>query len=199
MSIKIDWNLPEIRNGLGGKIDKFIGPGATTAEKNLQLYIPFGVALAVGLLAVLQDWGWSLGQTIVAVLITVDMCGGIITNATSTAKRWYFREGEGFKQHISFVSLHFIQLALISYFFLDFDIPWLLLTGGYMMLACTIILKTPLYLQRPVSFSLYALSILLSLYVFKAPEYLEWFLPFFYLKLLISHCLREEPYRSEVE
>ncbi len=33
----------------------------------------------------------------------------------------------------------------------------------------------------------------------KIPEYLEWFLPLFYLKLLLSHCLIEEPYRPEIE
>lgn len=197
--MNINWNIPEIRSGLGGQIDKIIGPGATKSEKNIQLYILFGVAAILGLLAIMQNWGWSLGQIIVALLITVDMTGGVITNATSTAKRWYFREGQGFKEHISFISIHFMQLALISYFFLDFDILWIVLTGGYMMLACTIILKAPLYLQRPISFSLYGLSLILSLYVFKAPEYLEWFLPLFYLKLLISHCLREEPYRPEAE
>jgi len=37
----------------------------------------------------------------------------------------------------------------------------------------------------------------LTINCFAAPQGLEWFLPLFYLKLLISHVLREEPYRPE--
>ena len=197
--IKIVWELPECRKGLAGSIDKFIGPGATRAEKNLQFYIPLGAAFILVLISYIKSWGWSVTQTAIAALITVDMVGGIITNATSSAKRWYFRDGQGFKEHISFISLHFFQLVLISYFFLDFDLLWIVFTGSYMLFACAVVLKTQLYLQRPVSFLLYSISITLSLYIFKIPEHLEWFLPFFYLKLLISHCLREEPYRPTLD
>ncbi len=36
--MKIDWSVPQARAGFWGGIDKLIGPGATKAEKNLQLY-----------------------------------------------------------------------------------------------------------------------------------------------------------------
>ncbi len=121
--------------------------------------------------------------------------GGIITNATSSPKRWYHRKGMGFKQHMSFISPHFVQLILFSWAFLDFDRLWILLTGGYMALACTVVLKTPLYLQRPIALTAYSTGLVLSLYVFDSASGLEWFLPLFYLKLLVSHILREEPYR----
>ncbi len=67
------------------------------------------------------------------------------------------------------------------------------------MLACALVLKTALYLQRPVALILYTLSLIISLYVVESPVGLEWFLPVFYLKLLVSHILREEPYRPEIE
>ncbi|KJZ14874.1 membrane protein [Marinomonas sp. S3726] len=197
--MKIDWQVPAARAGYKGKLDKLIGPGATRAEKDVQTYIPF---IAAGILAyfVYQaglDWSWA--QYFVAILLTVDMVGGVITNATSSAKRWYHREGEGFVQHMSFISIHFIQLAVFSYFFLELNVWWIAYVGAYMLLASAAILLTPLYLQRPIALILYSVSLILSLYVFETAVGLEWFLPVFYLKLLISHILREEPYRPEHE
>ncbi|WP_405107143.1 hypothetical protein L0Z65_09580 [Phaeobacter sp. BS52] len=44
--MRIDWTLPGKRVGFWGFIDTLIGPGATKAEKNLQLYPPFIFAAA---------------------------------------------------------------------------------------------------------------------------------------------------------
>ncbi len=197
--MKIDWQIPAKRTGLKGMMDNVIGPGATQAEKDLQGYIPLlagGALLAYGVYAELD---WSVIQYLVALLLTIDMVGGVITNATSSAKRWFHREGEGIKAHMAFIAIHFIQLGLLSVFFLDMNFWWVAQTGAFMLLAASIILLTPLYLQRPVAMSLYGLSVLLCLYVFASPVALEWFLPLFYLKLFISHLLREEPYRPETE
>ncbi|MEZ8465381.1 hypothetical protein AB6D04_14065 [Vibrio splendidus] len=197
--MRIDWNLPSFRAGFLGGLDKFIGPGATSAEKNLQLYIPFLAGALIAAYANHAELGWSWGQYLAAVLLTIDMLGGVITNATSSAKRWFHREGEGFEQHMTFIAIHFIQLTVFSWLFLDLNLMWVAVTGGYMMLACALVLKTELYLQRPVALTLYTLSLIISLYVVESPVGLEWFLPVFYLKLLISHILREEPYRPENE
>lgn len=193
--MNIDWQLPKARSGFLGGIDKLIGPGATKAEKNIQLYLPFLAGLVMLTYAWSVDLGWSLSQFVVAGMLTVDIVGGIITNATSSAKRWFHREGEGFKQHMSFIALHFTQLTLFSWAFLNMDLVWVLLVGGYMMFACALVLKMPLYLQRPVALSLYSVSIVLSLYGFQSAIGLEWFLPLLFLKLLVSHILKEEPYR----
>jgi len=193
--MKIDWNIPQERAGFWGVIDKLIGPGATKAEKNLQLYVPFAAGLGLAYWAFITELEWSWAQYLIAGLLTVDIVGGIITNSTSSAKRWFHREGQGFTQHMGFIFVHFVQLSMYSWAFLDFDIVWVAVVGGYMVFACTVILKTPLYLQRPVALTAYSLSIVLSTYWFDAPQGLEWFLPLFYLKLLVSHVLREEPYR----
>lgn len=197
--MKIDWHVPPSRKGFKGQVDKLIGPGATPAEKNLQSYVPI---LAGGFLlfyAVSAELDWSIAQYLVALLLTIDMVGGVITNATSSAKRWFHRAGEGFKAHMGFISIHFIQLTLFSWFFLGLDLVWIVYVGAYMLLASATILLTPQYLQRPVALTLYGISVLLSLYVFESVAGLEWFLPIFYLKLLISHLLKEEPYRPEAD
>ncbi len=197
--MKIDWSYPEPRSGFLGFIDKFIGPGPTTAEKRLQLFAPIVAAFALAAHGFNADYGWSVGQYVVAIILAVDMVGGIATNATSTAKRWFFREGEGFKAHMSFIALHLLQITLASYFFLDFDIQWIVVVFSYLMVTCAFILIVPLYLQRPVAMLVCAASMVLSIYVFKSPAHLEWLLPLFFIKLQICHVLREEPYRPETE
>jgi hypothetical protein len=198
--MKIDWELPEFRNGFYGTIDKLIcGPGATPVEKNIQLYIPVLAGIIVVLQNYVSGFNWSMAQQIVAFLITLDIAGGIISNSTSTAKRWFHREGQGFKDHMGFILLHFVQISLVNIFFMEFNLIWIASIGGYMVFTCALVLKTILYLQRTVALMLFSVSVLLSMYIFKLPVHLEWFVPLLYLKLLVSHILREEPYRPEKE
>lgn len=195
--MQISWDLPALRPGIWGAIDKFIGPGATKAEKNIQLYLPLLFTAGVVAVGLYYKFDWSLIQYVVIALLAGDLAGGVITNATSAAKRWYFREGEGFKEHITFVAIHLVQITIFSWAFLDLDPLWIAGVYGLLMTSSVIILKTPLYMQRPVAASLYGAALLLSLYVFDTPEHLEWFLPILFFKLLISHLLREEPYQPE--
>lgn len=64
----------------------------------------------------------------------------------------------------------------------------------YLLAATIVILKIPLYLQRPMALSPVAIFILINAYAFSTPG-LEWFIPFLFLKLLVSHLVHEEPYR----
>ena len=195
--MNIDWTIPELRAGWRGQIDKLIGPGATKAELNLQLYVPLlavAIVIAIGLT---NDYEWTWGQYTVAGFIALDMVGGIATNLTSAAKRWNFREGNGFNAHMTFIGIHILQLLLVSYFFLDLDLTWVAINYLFLMVSCALILKTPLYLQRAVSGMAFVTAVILSLYILEAPLHLEWFLPLFYYKLLVSHVVREEPYSPE--
>ena len=69
----------------------------------------------------------------------------------------------------------------------------------YLLLSVIIIHKSPLYLQRPVAVILFCVAIIINTYSFVPTPGLEWFVPFYYLKLLICHGLTEEPYRPESE
>ncbi|MBO6896056.1 MAG: hypothetical protein JJ868_01675 [Shimia sp.] len=195
--MKISWELPQKRTGFGGVIDGLIGPGATSAEKALQLYLPFAFATAVVLAGGVFDFGWSVIQFVVIAALAVDMMGGVITNATSAAKRWYFREGQGNKQHLGFVAMHVAQIALFGWAFMDLNLLWI---GGVFAVLfgfSAVIVTTPLYLQRPIASFLFVVAMFLSLYVFSTPLEVQWFLPMLYYKILISHVLREEPYQPD--
>jgi hypothetical protein len=189
--VVIEWDYPHPKNGL----DRFAGPGATRAEILLQFGGAFAAIVAVVLGSYFSEVSWSALQVIVAAVLAMDVVGGIITNATGAGKRWYHRSGQGARQHLGFVLLHIVQ-PLIVFFVFD-SVGWSFVAGGFgfLLLSAVIVLVTPLYLQRPMAGALIAVGITLSLYLFPAPTGMEWFLPLYYVKLLSSHLLREEPYR----
>jgi hypothetical protein len=194
---QIDWIPPKPRAGLAGAWDQFVGPGATSREEWLQLL--GGVALTIALLLLLYLQGhfaqWSTVQIIVVVLLAFDLFGGVITNATTAAKRWYHRAGqEGVRAHLPFIAVHGIHLLVIALLFRQADWAYFAVLYGYLLLAAVIIIRTPLYLQRPLAMTLFCGGLLLGVYVFPPAPGLEWFVPLFYLKLMISHLLKEAPF-----
>jgi hypothetical protein len=187
----IQWRYPAPQNAL----DQFIGPGTTLAEALLQTVTAALAAVALLIHAHQQNLGWTLLQTLVALLLVVDMVGGIITNASNPAKRWYHRPEQTTSQHVGFVALHIIQLLLYMIFFRPSDGGFVVLTYGYLLLATALLVRAPLYLQRPLALALWLGAFWLNTYVLLPTPGLEWFLPLFYLKLLVCHLVREEPYR----
>jgi len=197
--VNINWEYPPPRKGLAGALDKFIGPGATPAELWLQIAAAVLAGLAAPAYAVLKGLDWSIWQLTVAGLFAADLTGGIVTNATSAAKRWYHRAGQGALQHFVFAAAHIGHVFVVAWLFRALDWVFFGVASSYLLIASLIILGAPQYLRRPIAFLLYAVSLLVSLYALSPTPGLEWFLPFFYLKLLLSHLLREEPYRPSRE
>eukprot|EP01022_Parablepharisma_sp_SALTPOND_P005438 TRINITY_DN122469_c0_g1_i1.p2 TRINITY_DN122469_c0_g1~~TRINITY_DN122469_c0_g1_i1.p2 ORF type:complete len:275 (+),score=-6.15 TRINITY_DN122469_c0_g1_i1:698-1522(+) len=192
----IEWNYPPPRKGFKGTIDKFVGPGATKVELLLQTVVPI-VATVVALLYVANsDLNWSWFQYLICGVLAIDISGGVVTNSTSSAKRWYHRDGQTFWNFFGFTSLHLLHIIVVSWVFLGWDYSWILFSGGYLIVSSIIILSVKTYIQRPVAMIAFSLSLVLSLYVLESPQGLEWFLPLLYLKLLVCHLLREEPYQA---
>lgn len=194
-----NWKYPQPRAGLAGEWDKFIGPGATSAEVRLGLAFSALWTGAVLTYGAWQQLGWSGWQMLAAGLFAFDLAGGIFVNAMSSAKRWYHRVGQGHWQHFGFTAAHVVHIAVVTWLFRGMDWTYFVGMSAYLLAAALLILWTPLYLQRPVAMSLFALSIPFSLLIFHPTHGLEWFIPFLFLKLLVSHLLREEPYRPEGE
>jgi len=195
MNPNIDWNYPPPRPGWRKEIDTFLGPGTTRAELALEWIVSLAGGLGMLAYALLQPLGWNGWQVAVAVLLAFDLTGGVVTNATSSAKRWYHRPGQELRQHLTFIAVHGIHLGLVGWLFRAGDWAWALAWFAFLMAASTLILAMPLYLQRPLAFTLFAIGLLLWLYADSLIPGLEWFIPVFLLKLLLSHLLREEPYR----
>ena len=195
-NIKINWTPPEPRSGIKGIWDKFFGPTQTTSEFLLGMIPSVVAAIIVPVYAIHQKLGWSVWQLLIVTFFAFDLTGGVIFNATSSAKLWYHRSGQGFKQLFISTSAH-IHPIFIAWLWLDGDWSYFFITYGFLLLAVLLILKAPLYLRRPIAITLYLAGLIISLYFLAQIRGLEWFLPFFYLKLLISHPLREAPFKAK--
>ncbi|MEM9457387.1 MAG: hypothetical protein AAGF11_24620 [Myxococcota bacterium] len=191
----INWNYPPPRTGVFGLLDRFVGPGATRVELALQFGAPLVAMIAAALHGATVAPDWGVLQYIVSVVLAFDILGGIITNATSSAKRWYHRPGRTARDHLGFVIVHLVHLSVVSWVFEGGQLGWAITPGGYLLVAAAIIVGVPRYLQRPVAYTSMGGGLLLAIYAVPAPLGLEWFLPLFYLKLLVSHLPVEEPYR----
>ena len=186
--------IPMPRKGLKGQLDRFIGPGATPAELVLQLVPSAVAAVAAPLYALTLPFDWAAWQLGAIAILGFDLVGGVLTNATAAAKRWYHRPGQGWRQHMAFVSVHLFHIGLVALLFRGGDGLFFVGVSSYLMLAAGLILASPLYLQRPIALGLYGLVLVCDRILFTPTPGLEWFLPLFFLKLLISHLLKESPY-----
>lgn len=196
----IQWTPPKPRSGILGAWDRFVGPGATAREEAVQVIGTLALSAILGLLLYAQrdSLNWTVLQIIVIALFVFDIAGGIVTNATSAAKRWYHRPGnQGVRAHMPFIMVHGVHLFVIAALFREMDWAYFGVNYGYLLLAALLILATSLYLQRPVSLTLFCVGLLIGVYIFEPVAGLEWFLPFFYLKLLVSHLPKEAPFTPE--
>ncbi|MEM6449546.1 MAG: hypothetical protein AAF703_04435 [Cyanobacteria bacterium P01_D01_bin.105] len=183
------------RSGWKGQLDRFVGPGATPAELLLQLFPSFIAVIAAPLYASTLSVALSAWQLSLIAILAFDLVGGVLTNATAAAKRWYHRPGQGWRQHLAFVGVHLFHIGLVAWLFRGADGLFFVSVSNYLLLASGLIVASPLYLQRPVALGLYGLALLGDRYLFAPTPGLEWFLPLFFLKLLVSHLLKEKGYR----
>jgi hypothetical protein len=195
----INWTPPRPRQGWPGLWDRFVGPGATVAELYVQLVGATGMAIALLVFTLRASPGsWQPLQVVLLALLAFDVSGGIITNATSTAKRWYHREGRTAWQHLLFVLPHGAHLALLLW--IAPGLGWWLgvVSYLYLIVATVVVLCAPLYLRRPLALIAYAGALLLNA-ALAPPHELTWFVPFLFLKLLVAHLLKEAPFRPANE
>lgn len=178
------------RSGFAGMIDRLAGPGATPAELGLQFGVATAAAVAAGTWFAATEGGSPLLAAL-AVVIGFDLGGGVVTNATGSAKLWFHRPGQGFAQHFGFVLIHLVHIAIVSFLLLDGS--WQYFVGASLVLigGALVILLIPRELKRPVAMAVYGLVLVSHRGFFPIPPGLEWFTPVFYLKLFVSHLVPE--------
>lgn len=185
-----------------GRPDFFLGTGATTTEKILA-HAAAGVvtAMIVGFLWV-QEYEAAQGWRLLAlVVLAYDVAGGVTANMLNSCKRFYhapLHENErGFyalvKNPYAFVGLHIHPIATAWIFAgsIADGITWY----GLLLAATILTHATPLYLRRAVASTFVVCAVLLNLYLLPMPLGLEWFVPCLFIKIIMGHAVREEPYR----
>ncbi|WP_256995531.1 hypothetical protein [Halomicronema hongdechloris] len=168
------------------------GPKATKAELWLQLGPAIAAAIIAPLYARSLPVEWTPLQLGLIAFLGLDMVGGVLTNATATAKRWYHRPGQGWRQHFAFVCLHLVHILLVALVLRSGDWGFFGGVSAYLLMASLVIVRSHRYLQRPIALGLYGLALLGDRYWLTPTPGLEWLLPFLFLKLLVSHLVPEE-------
>ncbi len=182
-----------------GEFNFTTGFGATKAESMIANYAAFIAPVFLYFFA-WQALEWSWLQVIVASVLTLDMIGGVLSNSLGSMKRFLHTDqslelswmGKLVGSKFLFPAIHF-QLFAVP---LCFDITWSYAFFWYAAMMGSIVLLhfLPMYLHRPAALLVVMLSIILATLV-PAPLGLEWLAPIFMIKLVLSHGVREEPYR----
>lgn len=193
---RVQWAPPPPRTGFAGGWDRFVGPGATPGEVWMQTALPLVAALAAAWWPLMAGHPWPGWKLLIAGLLALDTVGGVITNSTHTAKRWYHRDGQTAVHHLGFVALHLAQLAVVGWLFRGHDWTFVGLGYGFLLAGSALIVLSPAVLQKPVALSVYLVALVGTLHPVAVTPGLEWFLPVFFLKLFVAHLPVEAPLAS---
>ena len=184
-----------------GPADPLVGTGATPAER----WLAYGAAAALAAVIVGADavreepiaQGWLV---LVLAVFAFDIAGGAVANMLNSCKRFYHaplqaHEG-GFarwaKSPRLFTAIH--VHPIIVAFLLGGSVWNAVIWYAALQAAVAGTLATPLYLRRGVATGLTVFAILLEQTVLPLGRGLEWFIPCLFLKMVMGHTVREEPY-----
>jgi len=189
----IDWRCD-------GKFNFTAGFNPTKAERAIANYAAL-LAPIILYFAVWKELNWSIFQYAVAGFLALDMVGGVLTNSLGSMKRFLHTDkalslnwlGKLVGSKFLFPLVHF-QIFIVP---LCFDVNWDYSLFWYVFMIASIVVlhQLPQYIHRPVALLVVMLSIILCQEVFVGPVGLEWLAPIYILKLVLSHGVREEPYR----
>ncbi|MBL8080715.1 MAG: hypothetical protein JNM55_22275 [Anaerolineales bacterium] len=194
-NILIDWKY-------SGTPDGFFGTGSTTMEQGIVWLFGCAGAMLLGWVWWTNSISWTWWQYAIAALIALDVLGGVVANSLNSCKRFYHSplqsEETGFtafaKNHFMFTALH-IHPVLIGLLFGNFNWTYGLFWYAILLLSAVVILRIPLYLQRPASMGIIMLAALFNFYIIPPVSGFEWLVPALFLKIVYGHLVHEEPYR----
>jgi hypothetical protein len=138
--------------------------------------------------AVARSPGWSALQWVLATGIAFDFGGGVVTNATSAAKRSFHRPGRT-RSRALFYAAHVHPLV----FPLAFSGSWTVAAALYagMLAAAALVELAPRAVAQPVAFAAVAAGLFVACGA-GWPIGLEWFAPVYLLKLVGAHAVPPE-------
>jgi hypothetical protein len=195
-SFRLEWEGPPPRSGAKGYWDLLVGPGAVPAEVHLWL----AIATASAVLAVVYPlvagapWGWW--QYLLAAVLAFDVCGGVAVNASTPAKRWYHRLGEGSKAKAVFVAWHILHVAVVALLFHPAPFGYAVMFVVVLALSTAAVLIVDLYIMRPVAMVATATGITVLAVGPGFTPWMEWFEPMLLVKLIAAYLVFEAPLRA---
>lgn len=192
----IDWRIPPTAPGWRGAVTRFMGPGKTRGEH----LVEYGGQVLCTALIVAAVWRadvlrtWSAWQLAVAAIMVFDLVGGVLTNATNAAKRWYHRPAPGMRRYrMGFVAGHVLYPVAMAFVLLPGDWTWLLVNTVLLLGSAAAIELFPVELKRPTAMALCVSAVLANMVWLPLPAALAWFPVLFFLKLLVCFLVPEAP------
>lgn len=196
--VVVDWAIPETGGGWSGRIERFLGPGKTRAEQVVEVGGGL-VGLALVAWLILHTGAhrqWSGLQNAVVAVAAVDLVGGVLTNATSSAKRWYHRvRPRASRARLVFVASHVVHLLALA-LVVPHGVVWAAVNGVLLLAGAGLVEAVPLEVRRPTATATWVVAVTINLVLLPLPPALAWVVPFFFLKLLVGHLVPEAPLRS---
>ncbi len=168
--------------------DALFGARATTSEKTLALTT--GALGALGMTAFGIASGWAWWQVLLGAVLALDLVGGVVANATDSAKRDHHSGGRRITQRpILFAALH-VQPILIGLLFPEGSVWWGF--GWYLatLAAVVAVTQSPQRLKRPIALAACAV-VALAAPLIPAPDGFAWVPIVLALKLPLAHAVPE--------
>jgi len=165
------------------------GPDATAQEAQVWLLGTLGITAVAAAVAVARSPGWSALQWVLAMGFAFDFGGGVITSATSAAKRSYHRPGRaGSRARFYAGHVHPLVLPLV------FPVSWTAAVALYagMLAAAALVELAPRAVAMPVAFAAVAVGLFLASGA-GWPIGMEWFAPVYLLKLVGAYAVPPGP------
>ena len=195
--LTVDWTIPPTAPGWAGQIERFMGPGKTREEIIVEVG---GGALAVAAVATLAATDesvreWSSLQVALAVVVGLDLVGGVLTNATNSAKRWYHRPGPGrVRARLGFALAHVAHLAVVAFVLLPGHAAlWWWTHVAFLTGSSLLIELVPVEVKRPTAVTALVCAVALGQAVAPVGGVLTLVPVLLYLKLLVGHLVPEAP------
>lgn len=177
-----------------------MGTGATASERSVVWAVTAACVALVTATALASNVSWNWWQWGLVFFLAVDVGGGVTANALSPAKRLYHTPSPSrapfphrvLRNPVGFSALHIHPFGLLL--LPDVGLGWAAAWYSACLAGTVALTVAPVYLQRPMAFAL-ATVVVVVLPVADSPAGLGWLGPAMFLKLVLAHAVREEPYR----
>lgn len=194
--LTVDWTIPPTPSGWAGRLERLMGPGKTRTESTVELL--GGLAGMAAIFAVAaadpQVQDWSPLQMAVGLALALDLVGGVLTNSTNAAKRWYHRPGPSrARARLGFTAVHVTHLAVVAFVLLPGDARWWWTHLVLLLMAAVLIELVPVEVKRPTATAATVVATAAGQAIAPLSGVLVLVPVLFYLKLLVGHLVPEAP------
>lgn len=161
----------------------FHGEKPLSSDITITYYIAVLFAIYVVFNAFLVEANYNLWQFFVLAVIALDLSGGLISNLTKSTKSFYLKRK---KLEYFFLIIHFIHPLLLTYTF-GLDAAFFFYAYLFMLFSSLLVLQfRKSNYDLSLALLITCIGITIGFQFLVIPNTLIWFLPLFFLKLIVG-------------